>query len=146
MGFDLYGYKNDVYYQNNVWGWRPLWRYVCSLSEDILSEDDMYMGCYNNGHHINGKKTNQIIRMLELELKTGKTEEYSKSFETYCNTLPDEVCDWCEGTGKRVEGRCNKCEGTGKVRPFITEYSFDTDNVREFVEFLKTTEEGFTIF
>ena len=45
-----------VYFRNNVWWWRPLWNYVCSECEDILSEDDYNAGCSNEGHLITQDK------------------------------------------------------------------------------------------
>jgi len=33
--------------------------------------------------------------------------------------------------------KCNACDGTGKKRPWITNYPFDEENVKEFIEFAK---------
>jgi hypothetical protein len=42
------------------------------------------------------------------------------------------------GAGDKLTGiKCNKCDGNGFVPAFSTYYPFSTDNVRNFVAFLR---------
>ena len=68
-----------------------------------------------------------------------------QTYQDKRQNMPDEVCDICAGTGYRKEPPhigvgykpCNGCDETGKVRPSITYYPFDLENVRGFVAFLE---------
>ena len=46
-----------IYFRANVWGWRPIWGFVCRACDDFLSMDDMEKGMYNDSRKIS--KTNQ---------------------------------------------------------------------------------------
>ena len=69
MGFDLCGNspkdEKGEYFRNNVWWWRPLWDYVCQNCDDILSENDMFSGGYNDGRNISGRKAMKIGHRLD---------------------------------------------------------------------------------
>ena len=49
-----------VYFRNNVWWWRPLWQFVCERFDDILTDDDMQHGEYNDGHEISADVAMEI--------------------------------------------------------------------------------------
>ena len=71
MGFDLYGMnatskEEGDYFRANVWWWRPLWQYVSITCEDILTENDMERGSYNDGHRISKTKANRIASRLKI--------------------------------------------------------------------------------
>ena len=38
------------YFRANVWWWRPLWECVAYFCDDILSEEDIAKGTYNDGY------------------------------------------------------------------------------------------------
>ena len=38
-----------IYFRNNVWWWRPLWNYVCKNCSDILTDEDVGAGSFNDG-------------------------------------------------------------------------------------------------
>ena len=42
--------KNNpgYYFRNNVWWWRPLWDYIYSIANDVLTEEDYERGQYND--------------------------------------------------------------------------------------------------
>jgi len=64
------------YFRNNVWWWRPLWSFTCDHCEDILSEDDMNAGCYNDAYIITEDKAVAIAKRLKEALETPETQEY----------------------------------------------------------------------
>ena len=39
------------YFRNNVWWWRPLWKFVCNTCGDILSNEDFWFNNANNFFH-----------------------------------------------------------------------------------------------
>jgi len=145
MGFDLFGRNAKVdkgeYFRNNVWWWRPLWDYVCEVCEDILTEEDIEAGGFNDCHEIDEDKASRIAQRLFELIEEGYVEKYSRNHKKSLKELPDEVCEFCSGTGKRndrfVKGQCNACKGKGEVRPFQTNYPFDIENVKEFAEFCR---------
>jgi DnaJ-class molecular chaperone len=87
------------------------------------------------------------IGLKRREAKTGhdsgKTEQYIQARHRLIEALPDEVCGYCDGSGVRGpdhrlgEGPCLSCEGTGKVRPWITNYPMDIENMKRFAEFCR---------
>lgn len=145
MGMDLYGEKpmnsQGEYFRNNVWWWRPLWQYVCGL--EILTDEEMTAGEFNDGKRIGKRKAIKIADTLEALVKEGKTKQYETARATMLKLLPDEPCEICNGTGKRddeyVKGKCNGCDGKGKRRPFSTNYGFNVDNVKEFIKFCRNS-------
>ena len=131
------------YFRNNVWYWRPLWDYVYSLCDDILTETDHQSGHYNDGHLIDADKCEVIANRLAVQLLNGGVTEFKEDRQKYLDELPLKKCDTgsCNGTGQRddefVKGECNGCGGTGEQKDSETHYPFEEDNVREFHSFVK---------
>ena len=152
MGFDVYGInaasKKGEYFRNNVWYWRPLWRYVAQVCEDILTAEDIEEGGYNDGHVIEADKAAKIAERLLSLIKDKEVRRFADEYATELETLPDEQCGHCAGTGERhdeyVDGQCNACGGKGTVRPWKTWYPFSEENVKEFAEFCRDSG-GFAI-
>ena len=169
MGMDVFGKREDTYFRNNVWWWRPLWAYVGDVCD--LSEKDYQMGANNNGWFYSKKKANKIATTLFKEVKSKRTHDYMLSRNEHLESLPLKDCEHCNGTGTRTDiidkengcdmsnretsysHDCNACnsgysreEGLplGKVEDWETHYSFDVDNVRTFAKFCKESD-GFEI-
>ena len=132
-----------VYFRNNVWWWRPLWQFVCERFDDILTEQDMERGCYNDGHEITVDKAMDIGVELTAMLESGRIQEYSDRHKAELDALEQLECDICDGTGNRQEPpktgagdvSCNGCSGTGLKDDLAKSYPFDVENVREFAKF-----------
>jgi hypothetical protein len=150
MGMDVYGQKPSApegkYFRNNVWAWRPLWDFVCEKTEGLLTEKQKKFGHDNRGILIGKKAALAIASRLDELVSTGAVSEFEKARQQRLNTLPDETCEHCQGTGKRADldvrlynGGCNGCHGSGKIRPIETWYSFDLDNVAEFSRFVRSS-------
>ena len=137
-----------IYFRNNVWWWRPLWQFVCERFDDVLTEQDMERGNYNDGHEITADKAMQIGIDLTVMLEEGRIKAYADRHKAELDALEQVECDLCDGTGKRtdmkVENGCNGCSGTGKKDDWAKSYPFDIENVREFAEFCLQSG-GFTI-
>ena len=132
-----------IYFRNNCWWWRPLWQFVCERFDDILTEEDMEHGTYNDGHEIGADKAMKIGVELTAMLESGRIKEYSDRYEADIKALPKVKCDICEGTGKRQEApksgagdvKCNGCGGNGERDDWAKSYPFNVENVKEFADF-----------
>ena len=154
MGFDIFGKKpmNETgnYFRNNVWGWRPLWNYVFNNLE-ILSEEDYNEGQFNSGHEIDQGKAQKIAAGLMQKIESGEMEKFIEAYTKHLDELPEEICDFCDGSGLRnLEDsndivQCNGCQGTGKVKSFETNYPMDVKNMKDFAEFSQNSG-GFEIY
>ena len=143
MGMDVLGKdpksRKGEYFRNNVWWWRPLWEYVVSVCDDVLTKQDAGEGHLNNGHEISARKVQQIAARLSELLTSGEVNRYEHEYRAALATLPLRPCEHCTGTGTRNDqsgkGKCNGCGGRSKREAWATHYPFSADNVREFAEF-----------
>jgi len=118
-----------MYFRNNCWWWRPLWNYVCGSCEDILDDDDMNGGSFNDGHEITEEKASAIAKRLFKLIANGD----AKGYEDYhrAESLKAQIEN--EGKGMGDEGY-----------NWADSYPFDVDNVRHFATFCSESG-GFTI-
>lgn len=149
MGMDVYGKcpqsELGEYFRNNVWWWHPLWDYCYKVASDLISQGVYESGHSNDGSGLNALKSRKLAERLEAEILAGRTLQYQKDYREEVEALPDETCEVCAGTGRRLpppqvgpgDQSCNSCKGKGTTRPIATWYSFSVENVKEFVEFLK---------
>ena len=107
-----------VYFRNNVWWWRPLWTFVVSTCDNILTDKDIEQGTWNNGHKISKTKATKIAKKLFRLIKNGDVKTYESERDRFQKGLSDD--NW------------NKS------------YPFSEDNVREFANFCANSG-GFTI-
>ena len=145
MGFDLHGVnvkgERGDYFRASVWGWRPIWDFVSKVADDILTEEDMQAGNYNDFHEITENKADALAERIDFYLKNGQLKEYVEAKNKYLESLPLEKCHICEGTGKRkappIVGagdymQCNGCGGKGEVKQWETKYPVDIDDILRF--------------
>ncbi len=156
MGMDVYGINpktdNGDYFRANVWWWRPLWECVSYYCDDILSQEDIIEGTYNNGYEYNETTALEISNRLESLLKDGTLYKYKATRDSYLEELPDEECKICDATGKRKKPpkigagkiKCNGCDGEGKKENWSKEYPFEVDFVMDFAKFCEQSG-GFSI-
>ena len=144
--------NSGVYFRNNVWWWRPLWHFVVKACGDILTDEDIEQGSYNDGHKISKTKAGKIATKLYAMIDNDQVKAYESMYKKELDSLEQEDCDLCEATGKRQEPpktgagdmECNKCDGTGKVDDWAKSYPFSEENVRQFANFCANSG-GFTI-
>ena len=119
MGYDVYGVKSKSetgnYFRNNVWWWRPLWNYVCENCEDIMNEDDMDAGCWNDGKRIVSGKCIEIADRLQTLIDEGHCLKYEAKYEAEREQI-------------KKDNKDNELAGS---------YPFSTENVQSFVNFLR---------
>lgn len=164
MGMDVYGKKpksdKGEYFRRNVWGWRPLWDYVCHTHPEIANLVEY--GHSNDGDGLNATKSRELAELLFADLEGGLAQEYVRIRNEELSKLPFEECEICEGTGIRTDevgkkngfpekelepdvqiivgrerGYCNACNSMGKREHFATNYFLDVDDIKDFAEFLQ---------
>ena len=80
-----------VYFRNNVWWWRPLWNFVSSVCESILTEKDIESGSYNDGHGISKTKANRIASRLFKLIRNGDVKAYESAYRKHLDSLNREI-------------------------------------------------------
>ena len=85
MGFDLYGQepknKFGEYFRQNVWGWRPIWEYVCTHHADSLDQKTLEMGNYNEGHIVSKQQATTLANKIHVDLQDGTVSDFVKMVE-----------------------------------------------------------------
>jgi len=105
---------DGAYFRNNVWGWRPLWSYVCNVCYDILSDKDASAGSFNDGYKISNTKAKKIAKRLRKCLKDGHVELTEAKYKQDQEQLPND--DWNKSYPfytKNVERFERFCEKSG---------------------------------
>lgn len=134
MGFDLFG-KSGNYFRNSIWLWHPLWQYVCNNCRDILTEEEILHGHFNEHYNISKEKAEKIGEHL-LELL--RSDESVSSTGLSNNKYPFNKEDYREAFIRAVRSQCNDPDFS------LPDYQFDEENVRRFAYFCLESE-GFTI-
>ena len=101
-----------VYFRNNVWWWRPLWGYISQVCADILTDNDLQHGSFNDNHFISKAKCQKISRRLDKLIKDGDVAAYEKEYEK-CRADKENKDKWSKN------------------------YPFSEDNVQRFAVFTK---------
>jgi len=68
-----------VYFRSNVWWWRTLWDYTCDVCHDILTEDEITSGQFNDGKKISKTKATKMARALKKSETNGFLNEYESN-------------------------------------------------------------------
>jgi hypothetical protein len=105
-----------IYFRNNVWWWRPLWSFITSTCDDILTEKDIVSGSYNDGRTISRAKAMKIAKRIEKLANDGSLDKYAETYDKQRKKL---------------------AESTDKDTKFFSNYPFDKDNVKRFATFCK---------
>tara|TARA_Y100001963_G_C6616086_1_gene369367 strand:- start:112 stop:633 length:522 start_codon:yes stop_codon:yes gene_type:complete len=103
-----------IYFRNSVWFWRPLWEFVCTHCDDILTREDIKSGCFNDHHEISADKAVKISVKLNTLLLDKTVDQYSSAYEEY---------------------RKNIAESDDKEQSFMGNYPFNKENIIKFAKF-----------
>ena len=149
-----------VYFRNNVWWWRPLWMYVCASCEDILTEEDMSKGTWNDGHKISKTKSKKIaarlrkmLKNLEVKMYAVHAEEerqeavqHNKEVQEKIDALNEEVKQFGSDLVPKdyPEPYKTRWDKLQEWKKWEANYPFSVDNVREFEIFCEQSG-GFSI-
>ena len=172
MGMDVIGKNQESavgsYFRRNVWGWRPLWKYVEITHEDLASKVK-YAGS-NDGDGLNGKDSRELAKRLREDLADGTVTTYISVRNGWLAGLPRTACDLCDSTGVRSDevgkqygmpekelepevkivtgrsyGYCNGCSGYGDKPNWETHYWLERQDIEDFATFLEECD-GFEIW
>ena len=119
---NLEAYEKAVpghYFRNNVWWWRPLWQCIGSSCDDILSEDDITGGYYNDGYKISKEQAVGIAERMKSLIDNGTIEDYKLEYDKSLKELPED--------------------------DFMQSYSFTVENLQKFIRFCESSG-GFEIW
>jgi hypothetical protein len=143
MGMNVSGLapRSEIgeHFDRSVWWWQPLWTFCEQVAPDIIPEDNH--GHFNDDWGLDDPGALALAGRLQETLDDGYVAYYEAERKAQLEALPDEPCDFCDATGKRTwssgESMCERCKGTGIARPWITNYPFCEQNVRDFAAFLR---------
>lgn len=135
--------KEGERFDRNVWGWRPLWEFVCDVAETPPAI--RRAGHFNDGYGFGSEECSRVAAKLRALDSEGKIDSFEDAERLRLATLSSIPCNLCDGTGKRAAPPfrgagamlCNKCNGLKKVRPDECSYVFNAQAVREFTAFLE---------
>ena len=85
---NLEAYEKAVpghYFRNNVWWWRPLWQCIGSACDDILSEDDITGGYYNDGYKISKEQAVGIAERMKSLIDNDTIKDYKLEYDKSMN-------------------------------------------------------------
>lgn len=139
MGMDVIGRKpkcdKGEYFRNNVWWWRPLWQFCCTVDPSL--EDRVPYGHSNDG---DGLKTQEecteLANKLRHSIQTGFANFYIEQRNLELADLPLEKCPRCENKQEAKE-TCMTCKGVGKIESIYRWYKLDLENIETFIAFLE---------
>ncbi|WP_081349487.1 hypothetical protein [Mycobacteroides chelonae] len=139
MGMDVFGVspanETGQYFRNNVWWWRPLADFICERYPEVAAGCAYWQS--NDGDGLDAEGAQKLARLIRDDLATGFVNDYERDYIIKMEAMPDETCEYCNGTGKRETKECNGCQGKGQRRPWDASYPFSADNVRDFALFLE---------
>tara|TARA_R100001530_G_scaffold23497_4_gene19179 strand:+ start:1477 stop:1947 length:471 start_codon:yes stop_codon:yes gene_type:complete len=119
---NLEAYEKAVpghYFRNNVWWWRPLWQCIGSSCDDILSEDDITGGYYNDGYKISKEQAVGIAERMKSLIDNDTIKDYKLEYDKSINELPED--------------------------DFMRSYGFTVENLQKFIRFCESSG-GFEIW
>ena len=166
MGMDVFGNnprnKEGEYFRNNVWWWRPLADFILECYPEIANKCEHWHS--NDGDGLDAHDAKELAKRLQADIENGKVSEWEKNYNEWRSSLPREACEICNCTGIRSDKRgiemgmpdkelspenkiltgreygwCNSCDGVGTKENWLSSYPFETDNVKEFANFLKNS-------
>ena len=140
------------YFRNNVWWWRPLWEFVCTVCDGILTENDMEKGCYNDGKKISKTKSLKIAKRLSKLIADGTVDmvertsrleiEKAKAHNKEVRKEMDIISDACEKEHGEMIAPANYPEPyysqwkkAYEKEDWTSSYPFYTNNVKDFAMF-----------
>ncbi len=133
MGYDIIGIKskngNGKYFRNSIGQWRPLWHCICNNTEE-LTDYYRYRGQHNDDIIIDGELHSAVVRTLQQLLSSRLKSEVKRALKQ---------SPYLEWNGKKTP-----TVEMAIAHPSGWPYSFEWDNVVNFLQFCKNNE-GFQI-
>lgn len=146
MGVDICGSnptsEAGAYFGLNWWYWIPIVEYIGLIAPDIAVHCE-HWGT-NDGDGLDSELSEDLSRRIMDAIASGHAGQWRNAYQDFLDSLPNEKCDICAGTGKRKPGPntgagnepCGACDSTGEVRPFDCRFPFDIQVLAKFATFL----------
>ena len=74
-----------IYFRANVWGWRPIWSFVCGACDDIMSDKDIEAGYTNSGDKVSATKSKRMAARLRQLDKEGIIQKWEDDMMVHYN-------------------------------------------------------------
>ena len=162
MGFDLYGQnkqKGETYFRSNVWGWRPIWKLVTHFCDDILDAEEIKRGNYNDFVKIDGAKSIMLATRLQSLIDDGTIKELIDVYEKNRNKevkaeeiLMKALDQWTKDQGAKcgadLKGDDHELWEVmyHKIKLCSdASYPMSIENIQEFADYCKESDQGFRI-
>ena len=104
-----------TYFRSNVWWWRRLWSYTAYHCKDILTQEDIQHGEYNDNHLISEEKASAIAKKLQEKIDDGDAKVYENEL-------------------KLAMEQCEK-DDNGQPKDWDMMYPFQVSVLQEFILF-----------
>jgi len=127
-----------AYFRNNEWWWGIMAEYFIMVAPEKCAPCGEWF--IADGDGLDAAAAVALAEALQKEVDSGRTETFAQEREA---TMPmrDEECHACGGTGWRPPGAPRVVD---YVRPRTRLYPFSTENVVNFIAFLRDSG-GFAI-
>jgi hypothetical protein len=82
--------KNALYgicFSNNISWWPSLWNFVCQIGKDILSNEQMKNGYYNDGIEITKEQCQMLSKIITEQLDSGNVKQWEIDFNEYMSSI-----------------------------------------------------------
>lgn len=105
MGMDVYGLNpsnaSGEYFRANVWRWRPLAEMCIYFAPQICKK---CAGWYvNDGQGLDAEDASELAAILERDIEQGLVGGYIERRQQALDKLPEQACEFCNGTGIRTD-------------------------------------------
>ena len=140
-----------AYFRNNVWWWRPLWSFVCSVCDDFLTIDDCEKGCFNDGRRISKTKSVKIGKRLSEVLADGTVDKMDKQYsleKAKADVTNKEMEEKTDALKKEVKEKFGdivpndypeeyraRWDEIQSSKDWASDYPFDKENIENFAKF-----------
>ena len=162
MGFDLTGQNKETgetYFRQNVWGWRPIWSFVERFCDDLLSAEQLKRGNYNDFVEIDGAESIMLATRLQALIDEGTVKDCTDVYETNRNKevkveeiLMKALDQWTKdqgaSCGSELEYANNELWNVmyRKINNNSdSRYPMSVENIQEFADYCKESDQGFKI-
>ena len=141
MSFDVSGLAptspEGEHFYRSVWDWRPIVTYLTTTWPHVATTDPRWHT--NDGWGLPANDAKRLAALMQFAIQDGSAAQYVIDRDKTIANLPDEICNICNGTGRRGLLPCNVCDSHGVRRPRATMYSLELEDIRQFAAFLASS-------
>jgi hypothetical protein len=150
MGMDVYGVENsDAYFRAGGGSWGAIWAMTATVAPEMCAL--VQYPWTNDGSGLDATDTAALHATLQFAWNDDLPDRI-RAHNAALAAVPDDVCQWCNGTGVRTDevgvkldmparNYCNGCDGQegghpGRVRPSSDWNMIDLEHFESWITFL----------